>query len=210
MTKPVNRDLVRFHARGQRIDQQIARRRGRGEGVWGALESLDAETAAQKHRLQEARKFARLCDENELAFLCGLGQPTEWKLTPTHILQLIRVKARTQRMQLARTCARKCWSTRELQREVDRMGLHRSYGGRKQKPPESVEEALLVTQRLAATWLRWGQVLAPCQTRTSPQRISLGRLPTSTRTRVKQMLENSELLDGDIARYLDRQQSRRS
>jgi len=178
--------------------------------VWGSLESLNAETAAQKHRLQEARKFARLCDENELKFLYGLGQPTGWRLTPTHILQLIRVKARTQRMRLARKCARKCWSTRELQREVDRMGLHRSYGGRKKKPPESIEEALLVTQRLAATWLRWGQVLAPGQTRERPKKISLGRLPTSIRTRVKQILEDSELLDGDIARYLDRQQSRRS
>ena len=158
--------LRRFHALGKRSNRVGDRRKKREHAVWGTLEELGAETRAEKNRLMEARRFARLYDEKELAFLCRLGQG-KWKLTRTHVLQLIRVVVRQQRIDLANKCAENNWSVRELKLEIDRLGLHRAYGGRKQKPPRSTDEALLISERLLSGLIRWHSVIAPVERETS-------------------------------------------
>src|SRR4051812_33916903 len=80
-------------------------------------------------------------------------------VTWTHVLQLLRVRTSKQRRQFARRCAENAWSTRELQRHIDRLGERRTYGGEKHEPPQSVDEALRVTARMAASWIRWVDVL---------------------------------------------------
>ena len=159
MSKKISKMTLRqFHAHGKRTNNLGDKRKAAGEGTWGTLKILGAKSAARKNRLMESRRFARLCDDQELNYLCGLRRKG-WKLTRSHILQLIRVDDRRTRRSLAAACAKNSGSTRDLQLAIDRRGLHRSYGGRKQKMPESVDAELLVTNRLLSSLVRWDSVV---------------------------------------------------
>jgi hypothetical protein len=61
-----------MYADGCRANKDIARRLAKGNGLWVALEELGSKTKTEKQRLQEARKFARLCDPTEFKLLCGM------------------------------------------------------------------------------------------------------------------------------------------
>ena len=110
-----------FHALGQRVLKATARRKRRGEGVWGLFDELEAKSAAEKNRLQEARHFARLYDREQLDWLCGLGQTEGRPLTRFHVVVLIRVADRGQRNRLAAKCAIESWSVGRLETEVRRI-----------------------------------------------------------------------------------------
>jgi hypothetical protein len=154
--------LRQLHDRGK-----LANRKGEErKRIWGTLEQLGAETSTAKNRLMEARKFARRCDEKELDFLCRLRKKG-WLLTWSHVLQLIRVDDNDERRKLAKDCAANAWSSRRLQREIDLRGLHRPYGGRKQQPPESNGQELLVTERLLCSVIRWASVVGTVASGTS-------------------------------------------
>jgi hypothetical protein len=131
----------------------------------------------------EKRRFARRCDDEELADLCGLGG-AGWELTWSHVLQLIRVIDREERIEVTAECAKNSWSVRELQRDIDRQGLHRPYGGRKQKPPKTADEALVVTERLLCSFLRWVSVVTAAATQTN----DTSRSKTRKRTKRKSVI----------------------
>jgi hypothetical protein len=182
--KTANRALRHFHARGKRANAAGAKRKNRGIGVWGTLEHLGAGSASAKNRLMEARHFARLYDDKQLDKLCALGQKTGRALTRLHVLQLMRVDDRRQRDKLARKCSAKSWSVRQLELEVRRLVPPRRYGGRKQTPPRSIDEALLVTERLLNSLIRWASVVTSLRsgipettTRAKRKRVAPARLP---------------------------------
>lgn len=199
------RDL---HALGKRFDRLSAARISRGEGIHGTLDALKATSAAEKNRLMEARRFARLYSDEELELLCGLGQRAGRPLNKFHVLHLIRVADGKRRNNLAKRCAEEYWSVRRLEQEIRRVGPRRRYGGRKHEPPESIYEALLVTERMAAGWLRWVGVLRPVRNETSKKRITLARLPRSIRRKLRDISKHAEQLCAEIAPKLTRKSSK--
>jgi len=153
--------LRRIHALGKSANRKAEQRKKAGGRTWGTLEKLGAKTQSKKNRLMEARRFAQLCDDEELEILCGLRRTKKWKLSWWHVVQLIRIKDSALRIKLAKSCAANAWSVRALQLEIDQQGLHRPYGGRTQEPPGSEEKALHLTERLLKSLIRWERVVSP-------------------------------------------------
>jgi hypothetical protein len=176
--KKRNQALRRFHARGKRALQVGEQRKRRGQGIWGTAASLGAKTDTDQHRLLEARRFARMYSDEDLEVLCNLGQGKGRPITRLQVVQLIRVRDRRKRDALAKRCAENSWSFRRLQFEVDREVPRRQYGGRSQEPPQSVEEALLVTARMAGSLVRWRNVLESDDL-TFKNRVTMKKLPVT-------------------------------
>jgi hypothetical protein len=187
-----NRALRLFHARGKRANTIGAKRKNRGAGVWGTLENLGAETATARNRLMEARHFARLYDNKQLDALCSLGRKKGRPLSRLHVLQLIRVANARQRDALARKCSNESWSVGRLELEVRRLVPPRKYGGRKQSPPRSTDEALLVTEQLLSSLIRWDSVVD----------VS-ARLPKKVRTPLLEISKAAQGLCESIRNELD-------
>jgi hypothetical protein len=201
-------DLRTHHKAGKEAIAVRARRIRRGEGVHGTLAALEATTAKKKNRLMQARRFAALYDSQQLDALCALGKKKGRPLTWFHVVQLIRVADRRQRKVLARQCAEGSWSVRRLEMEVRRLIGRRTYGGRKHEPPQSVDEALRVTERLAAGWIRWVSVLKVGKDTASKKRITLNKLPKPIREQLAAIREKAEELREEIAKKLNRQSSK--
>lgn len=129
----------------------------------------------------ESRRLARLCSREELEQWCHFPCPDRWSFTPTHVLQLLRLKDRAVRRRMAVRCARRGWTTRQLQRQIDLVGLHRSYGGRRPQPPASRKELALITLRMAASWIHWVDALE------ADERIKRRHLPKNVVQRLRRM-----------------------
>jgi hypothetical protein len=191
-----------FHALGQRVLKASARRKRRGEGVWGTLEELGAKTAAEKNRLQEARHFASAYSTQQLEQLCQLGRDKGRPLSRWHVVVLIRVSDRGQRDRLARRCAQEGWSVQRLETEVRRIGPRRGYGGRGPSRPKSIEETLSVTEKLADRWIRWVNVLAEEAVDAKQQGTAFSELPKKIRARLFAITREAELLAAEIEQQL--------
>jgi hypothetical protein len=185
--KDSTKALRRFHDSGKRAIEKREERENQDEGVHGTLASLGAKTTPAKNRLMEARRFSALYDDRQLDELCALGQKTGRPLTRSHVLQLIRVADRRQRKALARQCAEESWSVQRLELEVRRLVGRRTYGGRSHEPPQSIDEALVVTERMAASWIRWFDVLSAAETKPKKTSITIGHLPRPIRTSLKKI-----------------------
>jgi hypothetical protein len=194
-----NQTLRRFHALGKRVLAASARRKRRGEGVWGTFVSLGATTAAEKNRLQEARHFAQLYTDQQLDWLCALGGDVGKPLTKTQVTLLLRVADRKQRNSLARQCAKYGWSAKRLEDEIKRVGPRRNYGGRGPAPPSTVAQALVITDRLTASWNRWVSTLKPPKKRSTQPGVSLRDLPQPVRAKLMAAFNKMEQL-GTILR----------
>jgi hypothetical protein len=201
-----NPDLRRLHAIGKKATAVRARRIHLGEGVHGTMAALKATTAPAKNRLMEARRFAALYNDQQLDELCVLGQKTGRPLSRFHVVQLIRVADRRQRKVLARQCAEESWSVRHLEMEVRRLIGRRTYGGRKHEPPQSVDEALRVTERLASSWLRWVSVLVE-PNKASKKCVTLNKLPKPIGAKLVAMSNSAEKLCEAIEKKINRQPS---
>jgi hypothetical protein len=176
MTDPTA-TVRRFYALGKRANQVAAKRQAADNGVWGTMDRLGATTSAQKSRIIEARRFATLYTDGQLDALCSLGRTNGRSLTRSHVVQLIRIADRRDRNILARKCASESWSVRWLEMEVRRRVSGHNYGGRKHEPPQSVDEAVRVTERIAAGVARWVSVLKESGT----SRVAWNRLPRPMR-----------------------------
>ncbi len=199
-----NQALRRFHALGKRVLAASARRKRLGKGIWGTFVSLGATTAAEKNRLQEARHFAQLYNDQQLDWLCALGGDVGRPLTKTQVTLLLRVAERKQRNSLARQCAKFAWSANRLEDEVKHVGPRRNYGGRGPAPPSTVAQALVITDRLTAGWNRWISTLKPPKERRAGPGVSLGDLPQSVRAKVTAASNKMEQLARTLRRELDR------
>lgn len=197
--------LRRFHAGGKGALEKREQREHRDEGVHGTLASLGAKTPPKKNRLMEARRFAELYNRQQLAELCALGRKAGRPLKRSHVVQLIRVADRRQRKILAKQFALESWSVRRLEMEVRRLVGQRTYGGRKHEPPQSVDEALRVTERLAASWLRWVSVLEPVSSGTSRKPNTLRKLPGPVGKKLVMISERIKTLGKEISSKLDKQ-----
>ena len=155
----LSHELRQMHALGKRALARRELRRRQKKGVHGTLASLGIHTENAKSRLYEARRLAELYNERELERLCSLRNSKGHPLTKSHVLQLILVENREQRQRLIKGWVTHAWSSRQLQREVERVRPRHRYGGRTYAVPQSAREVLLVTERLAASWLRWASVV---------------------------------------------------
>jgi hypothetical protein len=201
--KKPNRALRRFHARGKRV-LRVAQQRKR---VWGTAAILGAKTSSQQHRLMEARRFAQLYSAPDLEVLCRLGQDNGRPITRLQVLQLIRVSDRRKRNALARKCAKNAWSVRRLQLEIDRLIPRRSFGGRSQAPPKSVEEALLVTAHMVGSLVRWVSVLSFAK-RPARDRVTVKQLPGSIRAKLRAVCQDADELWASIERQLKKRSAK--
>ena len=113
--KTLKVSLRKVHAKGVLKNERADSR----DRVWHTLEALGAKTHAERNRLMEARRFARMFSATELNYLCRLGSKNGRPLAWTHVLQLMRIKRPSRRRRLAEKCATYAWTTRELQRQVD-------------------------------------------------------------------------------------------
>jgi hypothetical protein len=198
-----NQALRRFHARGKHAHEVGEERKTHRQGVWRTAASLGASTATEQHRMQEARRFARVCDDKELDALCALGDRKGRPITKLQVLQLIRVANQRKRSALARKCAEGRWSVRRLQLEIDRLVPRRQYGGRRQAQPHTVEEALLVSSRLAGSVIRWVSVL-----RSPASKRVRGKLPRSITTKLYAIAEAAEVLCASVDFQLKKNSSK--
>jgi hypothetical protein len=206
--KDPTKALRDFHDRGQRVLEKRAEREHQDNGVHGTLASLGAKTPPKKNRLMEARRFAALYDDRQLDEVCLLGQTTGRPLTWSHVVQLIRVADRRQRKTLAKQCAESSWSVRRLEMEVRRLVSRRTYGGRSHEPPQSIDEALVVTERMAASWIRWISVLKEGQDTASKNRITIDKLPKPIREKLVTISNQINMLHEAIEKKLSRQSSK--
>jgi len=141
-------------------------------------------TVTGKNRLFEARKFARLYNDKQLETLCSLGKKQGRPLTIFHVRQLIRVPKRQHRNALAKRCAKECWSVQRLELEVGRFGPRRKYGGRRHEPPRTEVEALLVSEKMARSWIRWVEVL-----KGSPKDVVAGTVTLKSLPKIQKKLD---------------------
>jgi hypothetical protein len=200
-----NPHLRSLHAQGKRFLAESDRLERRGEGSHGTM-ATKAETRTEKNRRMEARKFARLYNDQELNWICSLGQSKGRPLTRVDVLQLIRLPDRRKRNALAKKCSEEKWTVRKLEMEVRLIAPRRKYGGRRQTRPRSVEEALLVTERMAASWMRWISVLRPDEVNNGKRQITIDQLPKPTQTKLKKVTDEFESLRAELSRQLDSKQ----
>jgi len=85
--------------------------------------------------------------------------------------------------------------------EVRRLIGGRTYGGRKHEPPQSVDEALRVTERLAASWIRWVSVLVEPK-KASKKCVTLNKLPKPIGAKLVAMANSAEKLCEEIEKKL--------
>ena len=209
MAKQESNQVLRdIHTRGKRALEKRKQREHQDEGVHGILASLGAETRAEKNRLMEARKFARLYKGKRLDSICRLGQKKGRPLTEFHVRLLIRVANGAKRYSLAKKCAEQSWSVRRLEKEIRLILPRRTYGGQRLMPPKSVDDALVVTERLAAGWLRWVKVLKPVNNGESKKRITFEKLPGPIRARLAAISKSAEKLGKEIEKKLNRKSSK--
>jgi hypothetical protein len=206
-TTKSNQALRDLYVKGKRFLEVAEKRKSRGKGVRGAMSDLNAETQAKRNRLMEARHFAQLYDGDELNWLCSLGQSQGRPLTRIDVLQLIRIKDRRKRNALAKKCADEAWTARRLEFEVRRIIPRRRYGGRRQDPPRSIEQALLVTERMAASWIRWISVLEPESANT---KVNLDDLPTSIREPLRSIEDDAKQLNVRIRQWFGRESRKKN
>jgi hypothetical protein len=206
--KDPTKALRHFHARGKRALEEREQREHRDEGVHGTLATLGAKTRPKKNRLMEARRFAALYNDQQLDELCLLGRTTGRLLTRSHVVQLIRVADRRQRKMLAKECAEESWSVRRLEMEIRRLSGRRTYGGRSHEPPQSVDDALRVTERLAGGWIRWVSVLEPVSSGTSRKPNALRKLPGPIGKKLVIISNRIKTLGEEIANKLNKQSSK--
>jgi hypothetical protein len=114
----------------------------------------------------------------------------------------LRLANRRTRYSLAKKCAENSWSVRRLQLEVDRRVPRRHYGGRKQKPPQTVDEVLRVTSRLAGSLVRWVSVLNTAHS-PSRNRITMKQLPASIKPLLRALSTDAETLCAKIEKRLE-------
>jgi DNA-binding transcriptional regulator YiaG len=196
MPKPKeNAAIRRFYREGQRASAKAEKLFKSEHRVWGALEKSGAETLSQKNRLMEAKKFARLVYAKELNYLCRV-YAKGWMFTRPHVLQLMRVHDVERRRELEKRCVSCKWSIRQLQREIDQLGLHRSYGGTPRPSPESVDEALVETEVLLRRFLSWHKQLRAAKQKSIKRR---GAAPIKTKQRA-----SSERLSPRINKELEK------
>jgi hypothetical protein len=129
--------------------------------------------------MMEARRFAKLYPTiKELNWICSLGQRVGRPLSRIQVTLLIRVAHRNLRDSLAKRCAEETWSVRKLEREVRRRAPRHKYGGARHRP-QSIEDALAITERLATGWVRWVRVLKETTDGNKEDGITLAKLPTA-------------------------------
>ena len=79
------------------------------------------------------------------------------------------------------------------------MGIHRSYGGHRQQRPRSIDEALIVCDRMAASWIRWLEVLRTAAEQENRSRITLDDLSPAVRRRLLTVSTDFRRLRKEIA-----------
>jgi hypothetical protein len=209
-----NPSLRRFHALGKKV----AELRDSTERVHGTLAKLKAKSAAAKNRRMEAHRFYKMYQsKKKLDEICSYGRSSGKPLTRNHVVHLLRVEDPKERCALAKKCADNSWSARRLNLEIRKGQPRRKYGGAKQKPPESDGEALLITEGMAANWLRWVSVLKSVKVESkkprgskgkkrkparSKKRVGLNDLPPAVRTRLVAVRKEMEKLSASIERKL--------
>ena len=137
---------------------------GRGLPPKSAYGEAEAVTLATEKKVghgtvYRAKQFARMFSKKDVDRLCKLcrdGNSLSW----SHLPQIFKVESEQERWKLLDLAAKHDWSTRDLEREVDkRFPKKRKYGGG--KPKTAPDAAGLVQQiiRTSESWLRFDDQL---------------------------------------------------
>ena len=137
---------------------------GRGFPPKSAYGEAEAVTLATEKKVghgtvYRAKQFARMFSKKDVDRLCKLcrdGNSLSW----SHLPQIFKVESEQERWKLLDLAAKHDWSTRDLEREVDkRFPKKRKYGGG--KPKTAPDAAGLVQQiiRTSESWLRFDDQL---------------------------------------------------
>ncbi len=137
---------------------------GRGLPPKSAYGEAEAVTLATEKKVghgtvYRAKQFARMFKKKDVDRLCKLcrdGNSLSW----SHLPQIFKVESEQERWKLLDLAAKHDWSTRDLEREVDkRFPKKRKYGGG--KPKTAPDAAGLVQQiiRTSESWLRFDDQL---------------------------------------------------
>ncbi|MEX2310356.1 MAG: hypothetical protein WD738_22500 [Pirellulales bacterium] len=186
--KKSNASLRAFYELGKRV----AELREETERVHGTFAKLRATSAAAKNRRMEAHRFYKLY-RDQLDWICSLGVTKGKPLTRSHVILLQRIFSSRKRRSLAAQCSRQGWSVQRLDWEVRQLAPRRTYGGARYKPSQSVNEALLVTERLLRRLIRWLNVMSLINSEAGKPPID--ELPHPIPQKLRKILGEAETLE---------------
>jgi len=122
-------------------------------------------------------------------------------LSRKHVSFLLSVKDKDKRKRLQRRVAKEGWGTRRLGEEITKVEGRQSAGGRRPRAPETVDDALTQTVKMAESWLHWYGAVESTEGETP----SLRDLTATVRKRLSEAMEKMESLRDSAERCLDKQ-----
>jgi hypothetical protein len=111
----------------------------------GAIDLLATALELSESQLYKTAAFFRLYSDAEFNLLCNVRTSTGDSLTWAHVLELLLVSDKTQRMRLQQQAAKNSWSAGELRQAIDEhlgTGNQRPGSGRPFVQPKSVLQGL--------------------------------------------------------------------
>jgi len=195
------RQLGEFYRLGLRVikaDQKDPKRPKHGKGI--SLRFAE-ELGVERDYIDKARTFASKYSQKEFEELCSLRQPDGMPLSRKHVSFLLSVKDKDKRKRLQRRVAKEGWGTRRLGEEITKVEGRQSSGGRRPRAPETVDDALTQTVKMAESWLHWYGAVESTEGETP----SLRDLTATVRKRLSEAMEKMESLRDSAERCLDKQ-----
>ncbi len=126
----------------------------------GEVEKLAAKKKLGQVAIYRAKQFARMFSKKDVARLCKLRCRNRHSLSWGHIIKILKVRQKQQRWKLLDLAAKHDWSTRDLEREVDkRFPKKRKYGGGRVKIADDVAGLVQQVMTRSNSWLRFDDQL---------------------------------------------------
>jgi hypothetical protein len=213
---PTTVKLREFHSIGKTLARGAKKLGPSRRDRYGNVETLLSEHSQYvQSYLYCARKFAELYPtSDELNWFCGLGKrtsktkskdKTETKskpLGPSHVMQLLSVKHKTERRQLAEQCANEGWSVMRLRLELAKTRDVRLWTKSPQVRKDfDPMQAMVELKFIAERWDRWITVSKAIAE--EEEDSVYDRLPETVQSKLKQVHKRVVALNSALAKELE-------
>lgn len=198
--KAATQNIRAFHDLGRALPPKPERHKDNwGRRIIGGEADL---LGVNEDTLRKARAFAdpdKGYTRKKLDDLCRLireVQPVRRKVKPdqeeelpifqrSHVIRLLSVKGKKQRLALQRKCIKEGWSTGALDREIAKRYGARRAGGRRRKIPPDLTDLLVQLEGACEGWRRWKGELSREPEEVTEKHVLLANLPDELREQIE-------------------------